>query len=625
VASNPFERHGAWPNEGAGPRLAHAASRVRVDLPLAALDIVLIAVSYCLVLIMRFEGQVPVDWWGRFAWFVPVACTVHVLANAACGGYGRWWRHAGIDEARRLILAGALSAIVLLTVFGFGPRAMPISVLIIGPIVATALLGLVRFQSRLFAFHRTRESMAGALRVVVVGAGRTGAAALREMHQNPGLGFIPVAIVDDDPALRHRSLHGVPIVGGIDKLYDVIRDRDVHVVLLAAQEARGEVARRVADAVNGTGVPIRVVRKASYWVHGAPLQHLRSLTIDDLLGRAQVELDDQPMRKLLHGRRVLITGGGGWIGTEIARQVRAFEPAELVLLDHDETHLFDAAQGLEGARMVLADVRDRDLMRSTFADLRPEVVFHAAAHKHVPMLEDYPCEAVLTNVLGTANVVDAARAAGVANFVAISTDKAARPTNVMGASKWLAEQIVLSRAPKGSAYCSVRFGNVLGSRGSVIPTFQRQIDAGGPVTVTDRSMTRYFMSTDEAVRFVLHAASMASGAAVLALDMGQRVNIYELAERMIRLSGHRVGHDIEIDVVGLRPGENLDEAMIGEREHAAPCVDGRLFSIVPVRLPAPVVDAAVETLATLASDRDADRAREVLLDIATPAAHAQPA
>lgn len=379
--------------------------------------------------------------------------------------------------------------------------------------------------------------------------------------------------------------------------------------------------------MNGTGVPIRVVRRASDWTHGTPLQQLRSLTVTDLVGRDQVDLDLEPARALLHGRRVLVTGGGGWIGAEIARQVWAFEPAELVLLDHDETHLFDAAQELGGVRAVLADVRDRELMHATFAELAPEVVFHAAAHKHVPILEDYPCEAVQTNVLGTTNVVDAARAAGVANFVAISTDKAARPASVMGASKWLAEQIVLSRAPQDAAYCSVRFGNVLGSRGSVIPTFQRQIDAGGPVTVTDRSMTRYFMSTDEAVRLVLLAAAMARGAAVLALDMGERVNIYELAERMIRLSGHRVGNDVAIEIVGLRPGENLDEAIIGEREDAVPCSDGRLFSIVPVSLPASVVDATVETLAGLVSERDADRSRAVLLELATPvpASHTRPA
>ncbi len=432
-------------------------------------------------------------------------------------------------------------------------------------------------------------------------------------------------MLDDDPALHRRSLHGVPILGGIDRLGQLIHDRDVHLVLLAIQTGGPEVAKRVADATNGSGVPIRLVRRASYWVHGAPLQNLRALSIEDLLGRDQVEIDLTPVHELLRGARVLVTGGGGWIGAEIARQVSEFEPASLALLDHDETHLHDATQGLANAEKLLVDVRDPAVVNDAFESFRPEIVFHAAAHKHVPILEQHACEAARTNVIGTENVVDAATRVGVRQFVLISTDKAARPTNVMGASKWLAEQIVLTRAPVGSSYCAVRFGNVLGSRGSVIPTFQRQIDAGGPVTVTDPAMTRFFMSVTEAVRFVLLAAATAEGTGVLALEMGEQVKIGELAERMVRLSGYRAGHDIEIEVVGARPGENLSEAVVGPAERAVRSDDGPLITISPVRLSGSGVDTTIQQLRALASARDDGGARAVLLEVAARVARARTA
>ena len=492
---------------------------------------------------------------------------------------------------------------------------MPLSVVIFGPLLAVAVQGAVRFQTRLFAFHREQDLSPG-LRVVVVGAGETGAGVLREMRQNRRLGFVPVGVLDDDPTLHHRALHGVPILGGIDLLHDLIEQDDVHLVLLAIRSADAEVARRVADGTNGSGVPVRIVRGAHYWVHGAPLQHLRDLRIEDLLGRTQVELDDEPLRRLLQGRRVLVTGGGGWIGAEIARQVAGFGPSSLTLLDHDETHLHDASYDVPGVVPILADVRDAQQMDRVFADVRPDVVFHAAAHKHVPILEQHACEAARTNVLGTFNVVRAAARHGVQHFVGISTDKAAQPTNVMGASKWLAEQIVLGCAPPDLPFTSVRFGNVLASRGSVVPTFERQIKAGGPVTVTDPEMTRYFMSVDEAVRFVLHAATLAREGGVLALDMGERVNIYELAERMIRLAGFRAGHDIEIRITGPRPGENTDESIMGTDEASLACTDERVIAIAPTRLDADVLDETIEHLREIVAAGDDERARAVLLGVA---------
>ncbi|HUF85443.1 MAG TPA: nucleoside-diphosphate sugar epimerase/dehydratase [Acidimicrobiia bacterium] len=607
----------ASPRDPFGLRLARAAARVRVDLPLVALDVFVAAASYTLVLVARFEGEVPTAWWKQFAIFAPIACATHLVSTCVCGGYGRWWRHASIEEARRLVLAGLVSGTLLLAVFSWGPQRMPLSLLVAGPLLTTAIQGGVRFQSRLFAFNHNRVA-SGGLRVAVVGAGKTGAAVLREM-QNSRLGFVAVAVVDDDPALHRRSLHGVPIVGGIEKLADLVRDSDIHLALLAIQSGDPAIARRVADATNGSGVPIRVVREPGFWVHGAPLQQMRALGIEDLLGRSQVEIDVEPVRSLLRGRRVLVTGGGGWIGAEIARQVAEFDPAALALLDHDETHLHDTVRDLPDARLLLADVRELDAVTKAFEEFRPEVVFHAAAHKHVPILEEHVCEAVRTNVLGTANTVDAAVKAGTEHFICISTDKAAQPTiSIMGASKWLAEQIVLARAPAGAVYHAVRFGNVLGSRGSVIPTFQHQIDTGGPVTVTDPRMTRFFMSVNEAVRFVLLAAALGVGHSLLALNMGEQVNIYELAERMIRLAGYRAGHDIEIQIVGSRPGDNFEGAIVGPAEGGSPLHDQSLVSISPVRLPVRELDFTLERLTALALAGDDGGARSVLHSVATP-------
>jgi FlaA1/EpsC-like NDP-sugar epimerase len=586
------------------------------------IDLLLVVSVYLLLFGVRFDFNVPSSYWREFRVFLPVACVVSIGANWAWGGYGRTWRHASIDEALRLLAAGATAGVILLASFMWGSERVPLTVLVAGPVLVTFMFGMVRFQSRLFAFRRSSYRGSG-VRVAVIGAGTNGSMALREMQQTPTLGLVPVVAVDDDPNLRWRSIHGVPIAGGIDDLAGIVREHDVNLMLLAMPSASSEVVRHVADVADEAGIPVRVLRESSSWVHGMPrLRDMSDLRIEDLLGREQVAIDLEPVRQLLHGRRVLVTGGGGWIGSEIARQVAEFGPSALVLLDHDETHLHDAVQGLTGvARLALADVRDPSVLESVFDRERPEVVFHAAAHKHVPILEDYACEAIRTNVFGTLNVLDACARAGTAHLVCISTDKAASPSSVMGASKWLAEQIVLERAPR-AGYCSVRFGNVLGSRGSVIPTFQRQIAVGGPVTVTDPRMTRYFMSTDEAVKLVLLGAAIAGDHKVLALEMGEQVNIYALAERMIRLCGLRPHDDIEIAITGMRPGEKLAEAVFSPAEGRAPAHGEALLSIEPVPLGASALAAALEQLEVLAVNGDDVGARVALLGYAHAAAAA---
>jgi FlaA1/EpsC-like NDP-sugar epimerase len=597
-------------------RLASAAARIRGDIPLVALDAVLTALTYFSLFVLRFDISVPDRYWARFELFLPIAVLVTVIATGLWGGYGRTWQHASIDEARRIAFAAPTVALVLAPVFSQGRPNVPALVLVVGPVIVMVIQGLVRFQSRLFAFRRN-ELITGdsGLRVAVVGAGATGAAAVREMHRSPHAGMVPVAMVDDDTRLQRRTMLGVPVAGGIEDLGRIIDEFDVHQVLLAIPNEPA-VARRVADAVTDSNTPVRVLPRSSDWVKGhRSLRDVRDLGIEDLLGRDQVQLDPEPVRQLIRGQRVLVTGAGGSIGSVICRQVAALEPDRVIMLDHDETHLHDAAEGLQGRfETVLADVRDPIIVERVFSRYRPDIVFHAAAHKHVPILERYACEAIRTNVLGTLNIVDAARRASVTHLVVISTDKAADPTSVMGASKWLAEQVVLNHAPAGQRYCAVRFGNVLGSRGSVIPTFQRQIVSGGPVTVTDPRMTRWFMSTDEAVRLVLQAAAVPDGHEVLALQMGEQVNVYELAERMIRLVGRRPGVDIEIAITGMRPGEKLSEDLVGPGETVSGT--GPILGINPMVMAEGALDRAVASLASIADALDDDRARVALLDLA---------
>jgi FlaA1/EpsC-like NDP-sugar epimerase len=374
----------------------------------------------------------------------------------------------------------------------------------------------------------------------------------------------------------------------------------------------------VLDLVKGTGLVVKTLPTLHETMgRKVGLHDIRDLSIADLLGREQVQIDDEAVRRIITGKRVLITGAGGSIGSEIAAQVSRFEPALLVLLDHDETHLHDAVSRLEGpSRPVLGDLREERFVDRLFAETEPEVVFHAAAHKHVPVLEHFPSEAVRTNVLGTEVLVRAALRHGTARFVAISTDKAVSPSSVMGASKRLAEQVVHHLRPEGGRFCCVRFGNVLGSRGSVVPTFIRQVREGGPVTVTHPDVERFFMTTEEAVQLVLQAAARAEGGEVFMLDMGQPVRIVELAERIISLADLPSGREVQIVFTGLRPGEKLTEVLHSDTETVRPTSHPKIHLVRGPAPPADLLFAGIRELALRAAVRDEPGTKSLLLELA---------
>jgi len=588
------------------------------------LDAVAIVAAYGVAEVTYFRDRPPAVYYRHFVLFLILALVLHLASNWAFGLYGRIWRYAGIQEARQVLLSAITTFLVLVAFRPLwrmaGLERVPLQVVFIGCAFLTMAMGALRFHSRLFAWQRGTHHVG--LRVAVIGSRDAGAEAIREMLRTPVAGLVPVAVFDDDGRGHGLSLIGVPVVGGIEDIPAAANRYTIQQVLLAIPNPAPELVDRALRASEAAGVAMKILPSARDVAagqgHTAPIRQAREPRIEDLLGRTTVSTDLNAVRRALAGQRVLITGAGGSIGSEIARQVAEFNPAELLLLDHDETHLHDTAVLLPvPCEQLLVDVSDRAAVFEAILGHRPDVVFHAAAHKHVPVLETHPIEAVKVNVYGTQNIVQAAVAAGTSRFVLISSDKAVRPISVMGASKRVAEEIVLGHAPAGAAYSVVRFGNVLGSRGSVIPTFARQIAAGGPITVTDPRMTRFFMSVEEAVQLVLQASVLSQGHEIFMLEMGDPVRILDLAQRMVRLSGHEEGTKIPIRMIGRRPGEKLHEELHGPDEEAFPTSHPFIRRLVPVSAPEDQVAEGLHALREATVRRDGSLVRDLLFSLAT--------
>jgi FlaA1/EpsC-like NDP-sugar epimerase len=545
-------------------------------------DIVAFSASIFLAYVVRFEG---LDWGlgqARAAvLYAGLAIPLKVTILYGVGLYRRLWRHAGVVDLERILMASAASGFACLLIgaallpgLGFIPGRVPLSVILLDALLSTAAVALPRLALRIFG--RRVRPRSDARRTLVVGAGATGEMIVKELLSQPQLGFYPVGIVDDDRSKHGHRLCGVPVLGSLDKIGDLVARHEAEELVIAIPRASGKVVREVVQAALECGIKARTVPSFQDILSGkVPVAALRQVEIQDLLRREPIQTDLEQVRSLATGESVMVTGAGGSIGSELCRQLARLDPARVLLLGHGENSIFDVLHELtlRFPRVefvpIIADVRDRDRMRRVFDEHRPYAVFHAAAHKHVPLMEANIAEAVTNNVLGTRNVAELSAEFGAEHLVLISTDKAVRPTSIMGATKRVAELIVQQVAERDNRnFVAVRFGNVLGSRGSVVQTFLRQIHNGGPITITHPEMRRYFMTIPEAVQLVLQAGALGQGGEVFVLDMGEPIKIVDLATDLVRLSGLEVGSDIEIRFTGTRPGEKLYEELFFSSENA---------------------------------------------------------
>ena len=569
----------------------------RHSLPQIAIDAVLVAASVLLAYRLRFDTAVPPRYEDLLWATILPTVVVSVVIFAVFGLYGKWWRYTGQRDYVQIVealivatLAMAAYAVIFRasTVASEGGGQVTVSVPP-GVLAFFFLLTLFLVGGARFVAHAVYErplrgfrAKADARRILIVGAGDGGRLVLREVMKNPELGLNPVGFVDDDPLKQRQRVDGVRVLGTTEDLVGILDEVEPDEVTIAIPSAPGTVRSKVVRACRERGIPVRTLPTVFELLQGGPnvVRQVREVQVEDVLGREPVRMDIDRVGRYLEGKVVMVTGAGGSIGSELCRQIARVGPRRLVLVDHAEDNLFVIQRELEDDRhvhpstlaAVLADCKEGERMREVFAEHRPAVVFHAAAYKHVGLMELNPVEAVRNNALATRLLARVAGEHGVERFLLVSTDKAVEPATVMGASKALAEFAVEEASQRWpqTRFAAVRFGNVLGSSGSVVPIFRRQIARGGPVTITDERMQRYFMTIPEAVQLIVRAGNLGTGGEVFVLDMGEPVKIVDLARAMIELSGLEADKDIAIEVVGRRPGEKLDEALFNPYEHVQP-------------------------------------------------------
>jgi FlaA1/EpsC-like NDP-sugar epimerase len=557
--------------------------------------------------LLRFEFDVPDSYLAPAALWVVVSLGIRLAVFASFGMFAGMWRYTGAKDLAALAKSATLSTLIFTVFLVLGSyHSYPRSILVIDFMLTMLLVGGLRFGVRsLWQLAATvSQKKEGAIRrVLIVGAGNAGEALVREMQKAHGGRYEVVGFADDDATKKGARIHGVPVLGPIDEVPAFIERQRPDEVVIAIPSASGRAMRRIVNLVKSGSITIRTMPGIDQLIDGrVTINQLRSVNIEDLLGREPVRLDMQSIASLIEGRVVMVTGAGGSIGSELCRQVGRFAPSKLLLVERSENALFEIHRELgktpDGVVVpCMADITDEPRMRRLFAEHQPAVVLHAAAHKHVPMMEENPGEALKNNIGGTRMVANLANEFGVDRFVMISTDKAVNPTSVMGATKRVAELYIQALSQRSKTrFVAVRFGNVLGSAGSVIPIFKEQIAVGGPVTVTHPEMKRYFMTIPEASQLVLQAATMGNGGEIFVLDMGEPVKIVDLARDLITLSGLTPDKDVEIRFTGLRPGEKLFEELSTADEMAEKTRHPKIFiGKLPVR-PFDQVSAEVQSM-----------------------------
>lgn len=580
-------------------------------LPIVIAQLAIVAISYWAAYQLRFDFRTP-DWaFTALIQTLPWLILIRGLAFLPFRLYEGLWKYTSVYDLQMLIAGIATSSFIFSVYVIIGHEKFPRSVLVIDTLIVTMMLGGIRMSRRLAAEYGSLRAVVGN-RVLIYGAGDAGQMIVREMRQRTSAGLEPLGFIDDDPLKVGRRIHGIRVLGTRSQLADIIDEFEPSEILLALPGVPAETIREIVRAIEPYKLPIKTLPALKDIINGrVGVEQIRQLKVEDLLARPPVGLDPKPVRQLIHGHRVMITGAGGSIGSELCRQVLRLGPSALILFERYEnslhairTELEDGVKFDRGRRVemhaVIGDVTDEAVVKKTFEKHRPELVLHAAAHKHVPLMEENPCEAVKNNVRGTRVLAGAAEAAGVDRFIMISTDKAANPTSIMGASKRLAELVVQAQAfGSGTSFSIVRFGNVLGSNGSVVPRFLEQIRNGGPVTVTDPNVKRFFMLIPEAVQLVLHAAAEARSGATYVLDMGEQIKVADMARNLIRLSGKVPDQDIKIVFTGLRPGEKMEEELIGDNETIQPTSMAKISSVYAQQ--EPVGDSFKAELAKLES------------------------
>lgn len=601
--------------------------RIRAFL-LLILDIIAIIASSFIALSLRFEfhfNMVDIQYVETLYRYLPINIVCTIIIFFLLRMYTSLWKYASVRELSNVVIASILSGVVqLIGMFYILRWSMPRSYFVVYTMLLLLLEFGIRFGYRFFRFLRNEiGGMNEVSHVMVIGAGDAGAAIIKEIRLSKFVNQKVVCVIDDDPAKIHHYIEGCRVEGNRNTILENVEKYGIEKIIIAIPTASKKTIRELVDICQKTSCELKILPGTYQLINGeVSVSQLREVEISDLLGREQIKVNNEEVFRLIQGERILVTGGGGSIGSELCRQIAANKPKQLIIFDIYENNAYDIQQELRrnypdlNLVVLIGSVRNTNRINSVMQKYRPEVVFHAAAHKHVPLMEDSPNEAIKNNVMGTYKTAQAAVKAGVRKFVLISTDKAVNPTNIMGASKRMCEMIVqmMNRESPETDFVAVRFGNVLGSNGSVIPLFKRQIAEGGPVTVTDKNIIRYFMTIPEAVSLVLQASHYAKGGEIFVLDMGEPVRIDDMARNLIRLSGFTPDVDIKIEYTGLRPGEKLYEELLMDEEGLTNTENKLIYIGHPIAMDDSWFKEKLKEL-DKASKKETERIRELVAEV----------